>query len=104
YLLGNNPWGVSMVNGVGSAWAHFPHHQIADIKHVELTGFWGEGPVQQSEFANEGITLRRPDIYSLFQAPGAVYHDDAADYTTNEPTINANAIGLAMIGWYANAV
>jgi endoglucanase len=101
YELGLNPWGVSFVNSAGTAWPKAPHHQIADIKQIELVGFWNEGPVRQATFEGQGITLSDPDEYAAFQTDGAVYHDDVADYVTNEPTITANAAGVALASWYA---
>lgn len=100
YLLGANPWGVCFVNGAGTTWPRFPHHQIADLARVELTGFWDEGPVPLAAFAGQKITLSRPDAYAAFQSPGAVYHDDKEDYVTNEPTLDANAAGMALTAWY----
>lgn len=100
YLLGANPWGVCFVNGAGTTWPRFPHHQIADLARVELTGFWDEGPVPLAAFAGQKITLSRPDAYAPFQSPDAVYHDDKEDYVTNEPTLDANAAGMALTAWY----
>jgi endoglucanase len=101
YELGMNPWGVCFVNGAGTTWPKAPHHQIADITRSELVGFWNEGPVRPSVFQGQKITLREPDEYAAFQGSEAVYHDDVADYVTNEPTITANAAGIAMVSWYA---
>jgi hypothetical protein len=100
YLLGVNPWGVCWINSVGTVWPHYPHHQIADLLHAELVGFWDEGPVPPRVFKAEHIRLHSPDAYANFQTDAAVYHDDVEDYTTNEPTITANAIGLALSGWW----
>ena len=100
YLLGRNPWGVSFVNGAGTTWSRFPHHQIADLTRTELTGFWNEGPVPLSVFEGRKITLSRLDAYAAFQSEGAVYHDDKEDYVTNEPTLTANATGLSLAAWY----
>ena len=100
YLLGANPWGVCFVNGAGSNWPRFPHHQIADLARIELTGFWNEGPVPLSVFAAQKIKLSRPDPYAEFQSDGAVYHDDKEDYVTNEPTLDANAAGMALTAWH----
>jgi hypothetical protein len=101
YLLGRNPWGVCFVNGAGTTWSRRPHHQIADLTRTQLTGFWNEGPVPLSTFEPRKITLAGPDIYADFQTEGAIYHDDKEDYTTNEPTLTANATGLALSAWYA---
>jgi endoglucanase len=100
YLLGANPWGVCFVGGLGTMWPRFPHHQIADLAHLELTGFWDEGPVPLSVFTEQKIKLARPDAYETFQSDGAVYHDDKQDYVTNEPTLDANAAGLSLTAWY----
>jgi endoglucanase len=100
YLLGANPWGVSFVNGAGTAWSRFPHHQIADLTRMELTGFWNEGPVPLSVFEARKITLSKPDVYAPFQSEAAVYHDDKEDYVTNEPTLTANATGLSLTAWH----
>jgi hypothetical protein len=100
YLLGANPWGVCFVNGAGTTWSRFPHHQIADLTKTQLTGFWNEGPVPRSVFEGRKITLSGPDVYAPFQTEGAVYHDDKEDYTTNEPTLTSNATGLSLTAWY----
>ncbi len=101
YLLGRNPWGVAFVNGLGSTWPRHPHHQVADPGinpgQPELVGYWTEGPVTRREFEDEGITLDGPDPYAPFQSDYAVWHDDRADYVTNEPTIFMNAAGIAFL-------
>ncbi len=101
YELGLNPWGVCFVSGAGTTWPKTPHHQIADITGTELIGFWNEGPVRRATFEGQRITLSGTDEYAAFQTDDAVYHDDVADYVTNEPTITANAAGIALASWYA---
>jgi len=103
YLLGANPWGVCFVNGAGTTWSRFPHHQIADLTKAQLTGFWNEGPVPRSVFEGRKITLSGRDVYAPFQTDSAVYHDDKEDYTTNEPTLTSNATGLSLAAWYVAA-
>jgi hypothetical protein len=100
YLLGRNPWGVCFVGGAGARWPRRPHHQIADIEGIDLVGFWNEGPVPESTFTGRGIELAGADELAAFQSPAGVYHDDREDYTTNEPTLTANAIGVALTAWY----
>ena len=99
YILGRNPWGVCFVAGAGETWPQHPHHQIADLLGLPLTGFWDEGPVPQSTFEQMHIILTAPDPFAAFQTAGAVYHDDVADYVTNEPTIGMNATGVALTAW-----
>ncbi len=100
YILGRNPWGVCFVSGAGTRWPHHPHHQVADLNHLDAFGFWDEGPVPWETFHDEGITLRTsPDPFAPFQTSRAVYHDDVADYVTNEPTITTNATAIALLAW-----
>ncbi len=100
YILGRNPWGVCFVSGAGTVWPHHPHHQVADLNHLDAIGFWDEGPVPWETFHEEDITLHiTPDPFAAFQTSRAVYHDDVADYATNEPTITTNAAGIALLAW-----
>lgn len=101
YLLGCNPWGVCMVNGIGSIWPKNPHHQVSDLTSTALTGFWAEGPIVRSEWSSLDIELEASDKYAPFQSGSAVYHDDMQDYATNEPTITINAFALSLMSWYA---
>lgn len=100
FIFGVNPWGVCWVSKacMGATPLH-PHHQIADLTNSNLAGFWDEGPVPMAEFDTSGIQLDHPDEFAQFQDKTAVYHDDRADYMTNEPTIAMNAIGLALASW-----
>lgn len=102
YVLGGNPWGVCWVNSIGKRWSRNPHHQIADITGTELVGFWSEGPDTKSDWEQYDIELHKPDPYAVFQTDAAVYHDDVEDYVTNEPTLFANGLGIALISWYRN--
>ncbi len=60
-----------------------------------------KGPVPLAQFKEQGITLSAPDLYAAFQSDDAVFHDDVADYTTNEPTIGINAMGVELSSWFA---
>jgi hypothetical protein len=100
FLLGRNAWGVCFAAGAGTRWPRHPHHQVADLTGGNLTGFWGEGPVTQQVFLQNIATLDGPDTLAAFQTIAAVYHDDRADYTTNEIGIEPAAMGIAMTSWY----
>lgn len=104
YVLGGNPWGVCWVNSAGKVWSRHPHHQISDLTGTQLVGFWNEGPDKKSDWESYGLELRNADAYAAFQSDAAVYHDDVEDYVTNEPTIFANAIGMALLSWYRQSV
>jgi endoglucanase len=102
FIFGANPWGVCWVSkGCLGRMPQHPHHQIADLKDSLLAGFWDEGPVPRADFLASDIRLEEADDMALFQDESAVYHDDRADYVTNEPTISMNAIGLALAAWYS---
>lgn len=99
FILGKNPWGVCFVNGAGTLWPKNPHHQVADINQLELTGFWDEGAVPQAVFEEQEIGTVPDDPFAAFQTTAAVYHDWTPDYATNEPTITMNATGIALTAW-----
>jgi hypothetical protein len=102
YLFGVNPWGFCWVSkGCLGSMPERPHHRIADLSGSALAGFWGPGPVPLADFRARGIVLDEKDGLALFQDESAVYHDDRADYMTNEPTISMNAVGLALAAWLA---
>jgi hypothetical protein len=56
---------------------------------------WGglvDGPVYGSIYGGLiGVHLSKEDVYAPFQTGWAVYHDDNADYSTNEPTMDGTA-------------
>lgn len=102
FLFGANPWGVCWVSkGCLGRMPERPHHRIADLSGSALPGFWGPGPVPLADFQARDIVLDEKDGLARFQNERAVYHDDRADYMTNEPTITMNAVGLALSAWLA---
>ncbi|HEY3414953.1 MAG TPA: glycoside hydrolase family 9 protein [Armatimonadota bacterium] len=112
FILGCNPWGMSFVIGAGSHYPLNPHHQIADLKGVELTGALVGGPTSQSIFKEQKITLRdegpgadaeSPPLFPENADQPAVYHDSADDYVTNEPAndYTAKFLLLAALDAYA---
>ena len=55
-----------------------------------------DGPVYARIFESlKGVALSRPDPFAAFQGE-AVYHDDVADYATNEPTMDGTASALLL--------
>jgi peptidoglycan/xylan/chitin deacetylase (PgdA/CDA1 family) len=94
WLFGCNPWGTGMVVGLPSFgdYPADPHSSLWVLRNYPLDGGLVDGPVYQSIFGNlKGLYLNRPDTYAPFQSPTAVYHDDWADYSTNEPTMDGTA-------------
>ena len=94
WLFGCNPWGTAMVYGLP---AHGdtpedPHSAFSVIGHYPIDGGLVDGPVYTNIYKNLiGIRLSNPDEYAAFQSDLAVYHDDAGDYSTNEPTMDGTA-------------
>ena len=95
WLLGVNPWGVSMIVGfpAGGVTPRNPHSVVADRLGVEYQlGGLVDGPVYRSIFSNlRGIRLIEPDEYAPFNNGRIVYHDDLGDYSTNEPIMDGTA-------------
>jgi endoglucanase len=94
WLFGTNPWGTSMVYNLP---AHGdtpvdPHSSLTHLYNYPLDGGLVDGPVYGSIFNNLiGLELSEADEYAEFQSDLAVYHDDYADYSTNEPTMDGTA-------------
>ncbi len=94
WLFGCNPWGTSMIVGLPGN-GDYPgdtHAAISWLNIAEPLGGLVDGPVYGSIYNNlRGIYLANPDEYAPFQPSGFVYHDDYADYSTNEPTMDGTA-------------
>jgi len=92
WLFGVNPWGVSMVIGLGANYPRMPHSVVAQQLHLQLTGGLVDGPVYRSIFEHlRGIRLLEADEYASFNRGFIVYHDDVGDYSTNEPIMDGTA-------------
>jgi hypothetical protein len=94
WLLGANPWGVSMIIGLPQSgkFPLDPHSVIAKELKFQLTGGLIDGPVYRSIYQNLlGIKLHDPDEYADFNTGFIVYHDDVGDYSTNEPIMDGTA-------------
>ena len=94
WLFGCNPWGKSMVCGLpaGGDTPKHPHSSLYHLHGYALDGGLVDGPVYGSIYKNLiGLQLFGADAYELFQSGLVVYHDDAGDYSTNEPTMDGTA-------------
>jgi peptidoglycan/xylan/chitin deacetylase (PgdA/CDA1 family) len=94
WLFGRNPWGTSMIVGlprIGITPAS-PYTGISQNKNTSVTGSLVNGPVQAKILkATHNTQLTNTDNYNRFQSDWAVYHDDPADCTTNQPTLDGTA-------------
>jgi endoglucanase len=98
WLFGTNPWGTSMVTGLGVVTPTDVHIPAIQLRKVAVPGGLVDGPVQETIFTSlKGVTLSRPDAFALFQSPEAVYHDDWQDYSTNEPTMDGTASAILLM-------
>jgi endoglucanase len=103
WLFGCNPWGTSMIVGMpqNGDYPSDPHSSLSVLYHYRLDGGLVDGPVYNSIYKNlKGIFLAGGDEYQAFQSNAVVYHDDYADYSTNEPTMD----GTADLTYYLSAM
>ncbi|MGE5315223.1 MAG: glycoside hydrolase family 9 protein [Acidobacteriota bacterium] len=105
WLLGRNPWGVSAFVGVprNGNYPKHPHNTVSWETGREITGALNDGPVYGSIYKYlSGVRLSKPDEYAPFQSDLVVYHDDMADYSTNEPIMDGTAGATFFMAWYAH--
>jgi hypothetical protein len=99
WIFGRNPWGVSFVLGVpreGRA-ASRPHHLFFKLAHRLPEGGLVDGPVTRQINASLKYSTFGPDPLARFQSDGAVYHDEFADFSTNEPIIDGTVSLLLLL-------
>jgi endoglucanase len=99
WLLGRNPWGVSMFTGIpdGGVYPRDVHLFPNVLLKRMVRGGLVDGPVYQKVFQSlRGVSIREPDPFAMFQDERAVYHDDVSDYSTNEPTMDGTAAAILM--------
>ena len=93
WLFGCNPWGTSMIIGIPEK-GDFPsdsHSAVVSMLKKQPVGGLVDGPIYRTIFGNlKGVHLAQEDPYAPFQSY-VVYHDDHADYSTNEPTMDGTA-------------
>lgn len=113
-VLGANPWGVSFIAGSNTPFTDtiFPfcmQHQVANLmgstngQSPILAGAVVEGPTDSSSSGFlDGMIACPPgggDIYSQFNANGAVYKDNVESFSTNEPAIDLTASSMLLFSW-----
>lgn len=109
FVLGCNPFNLSYLIGAGTHYPLFPHHQVANIRQIELTGAIVGGPADFHTFSSQNILLNAPGFETMTPNPPtpddvpdqvAVYHDSVQDYVTNEPAIDYTAKFLLLAAFY----
>lgn len=99
WLLGRNPWGVSMFTGwpFGDSAPAAPHLPTTSLTGRSVRGGLVDGPVAGEIFRSlKGVRLTKPDSHAAYQSDEAVWHDDVMDYATNEPTMDGTAAAVLM--------
>lgn len=94
WMFGCNPWGTSMIVGLPEQGVNprDPHSAFTHLYGYRIDGGLVDGPVYESIFRSlKGVNLSKADQFHEFQSETAVYHDDWADYSTNEPTMDGTA-------------
>jgi len=102
FLLGANPFGVSLVSNMGTDWPRRFHHQISSLKGVQLPGGVAGGLIDRKSFEESGIRLEAPDRFSALQSDAAVFHDDRMDFLCNEPTISGVAQAILLLAYFGD--
>lgn len=103
WLLGCNPWGVSMIVELpkGGIFPIQPHSFIINYKMGNTTGGLVDGPVYATIFGSLlGIRTDGGVNYEEFQPGDLVYHDSTHDYSTNEPTMDGTASLTFPLSYY----
>jgi len=103
WLLGCNPWGVSMIVELpkGGIFPTQPHSFIINYKMGNTTGGLVDGPVYTTIFGSlMGIRTDGGVNYEEFQPGDLVYHDSTHDYSTNEPTMDGTASLTFPLSYY----
>ncbi|NDV47835.1 cellulase [Paludibacter sp. 221] len=102
WVLGRNPWGISMVVGLpqnNNSVSH-AHSSLLYKKGVQPKGGVVGGPVGRSVFEHlQETTLLEPERFERYHVNDVVYHDDIEDHVTNAPAIDrTSALAYLLAG------
>jgi hypothetical protein len=99
WLFGRNPWGVSFIIGVpeSGTCARRPHHLFFKLAGILPVGGVVDGPVYKDVNDSLKFSPFGDDPYARFQSEIGVYHDDFADFSTNEPIIDGTVSLLLLL-------
>lgn len=103
WLLGCNPWGVSMIVELpqGGTYPLQPHSSFVMLGKGNTAGGLVDGPVYSTIFSSlRGVNMEGGNNYELFQPGDRVYHDSVHDYSTNEPTMDGTASLTYALSYY----
>lgn len=99
WIFGRNPWGVSFVIGVpeGGVASSRPHHMFYKLADRLPVGGLVDGPVTKAINDSLKFSPFQDDPLAPFQSDFAVFHDEFADFSTNEPIIDGTASLLLLL-------
>lgn len=109
FILGCNPFSICCLVGAGTTFPLFPHHQIANLKNIELTGAVVGGPADLKTYQDQHTSLSKTEFRAQSPSPilmedradqTTVYHDVVEDYVTNEPANDYTAKFLLLTAYY----
>lgn len=112
FILGTNPFSLCCLIGVGTQFPLFPHHPVANLKNIELTGAIVGGPADLKTYQEQHTSLSKTEFAAQSPSPilnedradqTNVYHDVVEDYVTNEPANDYTAKFLLLTAYYMKA-
>jgi len=110
FILGCNPFDLCCVIGAGTRYPQFPHHPIANIANIELSGALIGGPASvrslrkmQTDLTDVEFSVHPAHPGDLTGLPdeAGYYYDSAENYVTNEPANDYTAKFLLLTAFYA---
>lgn len=113
FILGCNPFGLCCLIGAGTRYALFPHHQIANLKGIELRGALIGGPASLHALRGEKMSLDGVEISSQLSGDAdaddlpdgtGVYRDVVENYVTNEPANDYTVKFLLLSAFYQHTL
>ncbi len=112
FILGTNPFSICCLVGAGTQFPLFPHHPVANIRNIELTGAIVGGPADLKTYQEQHTSLTKTEFRAQSPSPiivedradqTNVYHDVVEDYVTNEPANDYTAKFLLLTAYYMKA-
>lgn len=108
FILGCNPFGLSCLIGAGAHYPLFPHHQIADLKGIELSGALIGGPADVRTVREQSIDLQEAEysvqpgdsVTAALSDDTGIYQDAVDNYVTNEPANDYTVKFLLLSAFY----
>jgi len=110
FLLGRNPFGVSLLAGAGAVYPLHPHHQVATLLPAawyapgSVIGSLAGGLARKSQYPfrsdpdlKTAVLGDTTSPFAPFENNRFQYHDIREDYVSNEPSLDANSNLLAAV-------